>query len=149
MSSVKSVTTLLISLINEVLSRKGSSAMSSEVAIGGVWSPNSTTESFTLPLHPQNPNHNKIAWWFTSLGDFQQVEHFNKQTIKVWDKWERGNVGSQEEYWTWTWQEAMNAPKADRFMIGNFVFPHGPPLPLVYSQAGLNIESVIWRTEEP
>lgn len=43
-----------------------------------------------------------------------------------------GNVGSQEEDWNWTWQEATNASKADRFMIGNFAFPYGPSLHLVY-----------------
>ena len=45
----------------EVLSMKGSSPISNEVAIGVVWSPSGTVESFILPLHPQNPNHNKIA----------------------------------------------------------------------------------------
>lgn len=39
-----------------------------------------------------------------------------------------GNVGPQEEDWNPTWQEAVNTSKADRFMIRNFVFPHGPCL---------------------
>ena len=43
-----------------------------------------------------------------------------------------GNVVPQEEDWNWTWQETMNASKAVRFMIENFVFLHGPSLPLLY-----------------
>lgn len=40
------------------------------------------------------------------------------------------NVGPPEKDWNWSWQDAMNASKAERFMIGNLVFPHGPCLPL-------------------
>ena len=42
-----------------------------------------------------------------------------------------GNAGSQEEDGNPTWQGAVTASKADRFMIGNFVFPHGPCLTLL------------------
>lgn len=43
----------------------------------------------------------------------QQVEHFNKQIVKVWNKWEPGKCGVPEEGWNPTWQEAGKNSKPE------------------------------------
>lgn len=55
----------------------------------------------------------------------QPVERFDKQTIKVQNEWEWGNVGpggALESDLARSWEDIQS----QRFTTGNFVFPHGP-----------------------